>query len=328
MESLAANFLTMRKYYHFLLTSDDGPVWRLSCDRQRLIRAGAVTAAFFLLCTGFSLRSAVLGSQSAGLRARVAALEQQLAAKDAKLLAQLQSDQMEKERLDGKIAALTTEKDTVITAAVQKLSSRSALIDEMLAKIGIHQEISKDDDVPAHVAANISANSGGPFIALKPQAVDLLNRTDHSLATLRQLPLGMPAHGALASSFGIRLDPFNHRRAFHAGMDIKNDDDGKVFATADGVVKEADWNGSFGRYVEIDHENGYSTAYAHLSTFAVKAGSPVQRGQLIGYIGSSGRSTGPHLHYELRYHGVAIDPSKYARIATTIHVDKQKIRKR
>ena len=321
------DFLTMRKHYHFLLTSDDGPVWRLSCSRQWLTRIGAVAVVLFILCIGLSLRSATLGAQSAGLRARVAALEHQLAAKDLELLTQQRLDRVEKERLGMEIAALTAEKDTAIMAAVQKLSSRSALIDEMLTKIGFNPEMASVGAAPAQLSANASANSGGPFIALKPQTADLLDRADCYLATLSRLPLGMPIRGSLASPFGTRLDPLNGRRAFHAGIDFKGDQGGKILATADGVVKEADWNGSFGRYVEIDHGNGYSTAYAHLKAFAVKVGASVQRGQLIGYIGSSGRSTGPHLHYELRYHGIAIDPGKYVRIAATIRVDKQKIRK-
>ena len=312
----------MRKHYHFLFTSDDGRLWRVSCSRKRLTRIGAAAAIFFILLSGLGLRSAVLSAHSAGLRARVAALERQLAAKDADLLAQQRLNQAETERLGAQVAAVTAEKDTAIMTAVRKLSSRNALIDEMLAKIGFNSKAADASDTSVNVSANAlvnaSANSGGPFMALKPQTTDLLNRADRYLATLSKLPLGMPTHGSLTSPFGNRIDPLNGRRAFHAGMDFKSDRNGKIYATADGMIKEADWNGSFGRYVEIDHGNGYSTVYAHLAKFAVKAGGPVQRGQLIGYIGSSGRSTGPHLHYELRYHGIAIDPGKYVRIAAAI----------
>ncbi|MDR0476862.1 MAG: M23 family metallopeptidase [Desulfobulbaceae bacterium] len=313
----------MQKHYHLLFTSDGGPVWRLSCGHRRLTWIGAATVGCFILLMSLSLRSAALSVQAVNLRTQVAALEQQMVAKDAELLAQQRLDQEDKERLGAKVAALTTEKDTVMKGAVRELSSRSALIDKMLGKIGLHPgdvdmgdaSATTEKKAQANAQVNAQANSGGPFIALKPQTVDLLNQADRYLATLSKLPLGAPANGSLASPFGTRIDPLNWRRAFHAGMDFKGERGDKVFATADGVVKEAEWNGSFGRYVEIDHGNGYSTAYAHLSKFTVQAGNPVQRGQLIGYIGSSGRSTGPHLHYELRYHGIAIDPGKYVRIA-------------
>lgn len=320
----------MRKHYHFLLTSDDGPVRRLSCGHRRLTWIGTAAAAFFILFTGLGLRSATLSIQSTSLRAQVAALEQRLVAKDAELLAQHRLDRKEKEGLSAEIAALTAEKDTAMAVAVRELSSRSALIDKMLAKIGLHNhERAGVGDAPAQAGAqSIQANIGGPFIALNPQTADLLNRADRNLDTLSKLPLGVPTNGVVASPFGSRIDPLNWRRAFHAGMDFKGDRGAKVFATADGVVKEADWNGSFGRFVEIDHGNGYSTAYAHLSKLALHVGSPVQRGQLIGYIGSSGRSTGPHLHYELRYHGIPVDPAKYINITATVRTDEQQIRKR
>ncbi|HBT96425.1 MAG TPA: hypothetical protein DEB25_01625 [Desulfobulbaceae bacterium] len=317
----------MRKHYYFLFTSDDGTVWRLSCNRKRLIQIGAATAVFFILFTGLGLRSAALGVQSVSLSAKVAALERQLAVKDTELLAQQQRGQMEQERLEAKVAALTSEKDTIMATAVRELSSRSALIDEMLTKIGLNPEIADIGDNPNQAQAN--ANIGGPFIAPQSPAANLLNRADLSLATLSRLPLGMPTYGSLTSPFGNRTDPLNGRRAFHAGIDFKTNSHGRVFATADGVVKQAGWNGNFGRYVEIDHENGYSTAYAHLRKFTVKAGKRVQRGEVIGYVGSSGRSTGPHLHYELRYQGLAMNPHQYIRIDETIRVQKQqKLRKR
>jgi len=314
----------MRKHYHFLFTSDDGAAWRLSCDRRRLVQIGVAATVFFVLFTGLGLRSTALSVRSLSLSAKVAALEQQLAEKDSELLAQQRQGQVEQERLGAKVAALTSEKDTIMATAVRELSSRSAVIDAMLAKIGVNPETASGGDT----LKKPQANSGGPFIAPQSPAANLLNRVDHSLATLSRLPLGMPTGGSLTSTFGGRIDPLNRRRAFHAGMDLRGEHHGKVFATADGVVKEAGWNGSYGRYVEIDHKNGYSTAYAHLAKLAVETGSPVQRGQVIGYIGSSGRSTGPHLHYELRYHDIPINPDKYARIEEILGVEKQNIRNR
>ena len=313
----------MQKHYHLLLTSDDGAVWRRSCGRKRLMRAGVAAAVFFVLFTALGLRSAVLGLRATDLQVQVASLEKQLAVKDAELVAQKQSDQVEKDRLQAKIAAVTEEKDSVMATAVRELSARSALIDEMLKKIGFNFEADGAGGAPA------PENSGGPFIAAQPLASQaLISRADFYLQTMKKLPLGVPTHGWETSPFGGRIDPLNQQRAFHTGVDFHGDRDSEVFTTADGIVKEADWNGSFGRYVEIDHENGYNTAYAHLSKLTVKVGDRVQRGQVIGYIGSSGRSTGPHLHYELRYHDNPIDPAKYARIEEIIQAEKPRIRKR
>jgi murein DD-endopeptidase MepM/ murein hydrolase activator NlpD len=315
------DFLAMQKYYHFLLTTDDGAVRRWSCGRKRLMRAGIAATAFFVLFTAVGLRSATLSLRASGLQARAASLERQLAAKDAELVAQKRLDQVEKERLETKIAAVIEEKDLAMATAVHDLSARSALIDEVLKKIGFDLETGKTGDA--------SENSGGPFVASKSLASQaLINRADFYLQTMNKLPLGLPTHGWPTSSFGNRIDPLNGRRAFHTGMDFHGERNGEVFATADGIVKEADWNGSYGRYVEIDHQNGYSTAYAHLGKLAVEAGNHVQRGQVIGYIGSSGRSTGPHLHYELRYHNNLLDPARYVRVEETIQASKLKIRKR
>jgi len=314
----------MRKHYHFLLTSDDGTARRLSFDRRRLIQIGVAATVFFILFTGLGLRSTALSVQSVRLSSKVAALEQQLAEKDSELLAQQHQGRMEQERLGAEVAALTTEKDTTVATAVQELSARSAMIDKVLAKIGVNPAAADGNKT----SKTTQANSGGPFIARQSPEANLLNRVDRSLATLSRLPLGMPTSGSQTSPFGGRIDPLNQRRAFHAGMDLRGAPHGKVLATADGVVKEADWNGSYGRYVEIDHKNGYSTAYAHLSKIEVQTGKRVERGQVIGYIGSSGRSTGPHLHYELRYHGVPINPGKFARIEDIIGPEKHKAKTR
>jgi len=311
----------MQKYYYFLLTRGDGSVWRWSCRRKRLMQAGIAAAVFLVLFTGLGLRSVSLGLRTSCLQAEVTSLERQLAVKDSELIAQKRSDQAEKERLGAKIVAITEEKDLVMATAVQDLSSRSALIDEVLKKIGFNLETGSTDDVVA--------NSGGPFIASKSLlSHSLINRADLYLQTINTLPLGLPTRGWPTSSFGNRIDPLNRQRAFHTGMDFHSDQNGKVFATADGIVKEADWNGSYGRYVEIDHQNGYSTVYAHLSKLEVEAGSHVRRGQVVGYVGSSGRSTGPHLHYELRYHGSPINPAKYANIEEIIQASQAKMRRK
>jgi murein DD-endopeptidase MepM/ murein hydrolase activator NlpD len=114
----------------------------------------------------------------------------------------------------------------------------------------------------------------------------------------------------LASGYGYRIDPFYRTRKFHSGLDFTAPVGTEIYATADGVVREVKtdiWG--YGRHIEINHGYGYSSLYAHMSKFAVKRGEKVSRGQLIGYVGSTGKSTAPHLHYEIRINGQAVNPA-------------------
>jgi murein DD-endopeptidase MepM/ murein hydrolase activator NlpD len=122
-----------------------------------------------------------------------------------------------------------------------------------------------------------------------------------------------PVIGPITGSFGERVDPFNGEGAFHSGVDISSHYGQQIIAPADGVVTYADFYSGYGRMVEIDHGNGITTRYGHLSAFAVVDGQDVRRGQVIGYVGLSGRSTGPHLHYEVRIHDAPVNPHKFLR---------------
>jgi len=123
-----------------------------------------------------------------------------------------------------------------------------------------------------------------------------------------------PVEGKVTSSFGERDDPFNGEGAFHAGIDISAGFGEPIHATADGMVEFADRTSGYGREVIIDHGHGVKTVYGHMSGFAISAGDEVHRGQVIGYIGMSGRSTGPHVHYEVRIQNVPVNPHKYLRM--------------
>jgi murein DD-endopeptidase MepM/ murein hydrolase activator NlpD len=122
-----------------------------------------------------------------------------------------------------------------------------------------------------------------------------------------------PVEGRLTSSFGEREDPFNGEGAFHAGVDISAPSGTIVRATGDGLVDSAGVRNGYGWQVEIDHGHGVRTSYAHLSAMVVAAGQRVERGQVIGYVGRTGRSTGPNLHYEVRINNVPVNPHKYLR---------------
>ncbi len=122
-----------------------------------------------------------------------------------------------------------------------------------------------------------------------------------------------PVEGTVTSSFGEREDPFNGEGAFHAGLDISAPNGTVVRATGDGLVTLAAMENGYGREVTIDHGHGVRTVYGHLSGMIVLAGQHVTRGQIIGYVGQTGRSTGPHLHYEVRIDNVPVNPHKYLR---------------
>ena len=120
-----------------------------------------------------------------------------------------------------------------------------------------------------------------------------------------------PVVGPITSSFGEREDPFNGEGAFHKGIDISASMGQAIRAPADGTVLMAGAASGYGREVMIDHGHGIHTIYGHLSGFAVTSGQDVRRGDIIGYVGSEGRSTGPHLHYEVRIHDTPVNPHKY-----------------
>lgn len=126
------------------------------------------------------------------------------------------------------------------------------------------------------------------------------------------VPAGMPLHDAmLTSDYGMRTHPVLGGRRNHNGVDLAQPTGTPVYATADGIVSRAEPYSSYGNYIQIEHGGELQTRYAHLSGYAIAAGEQVRKGQLIGYVGSTGRSTGPHLHYEVRVAGQAVDPRPY-----------------
>lgn len=126
------------------------------------------------------------------------------------------------------------------------------------------------------------------------------------------VPNGMPVGNArMSSGYGMRDHPVLRRRAHHAGIDLAAPTGTPIYATADGIVSRADRFSSYGLYISIEHGGDLETRFAHLSRLVVGQGESVRKGDLIGYVGSTGRSTGPHLHYEIRIAGVAVDPRPY-----------------
>ena len=126
-----------------------------------------------------------------------------------------------------------------------------------------------------------------------------------------------PVMGHISGGFGERLDPFSGEGAFHTGVDISSEYGAEVRATADGVVITVDTHSGYGRLVVIDHGFGISTWYGHLSGYNTQPGARVKRGQTIGFVGVSGRVTGPHVHYEVRLNGAPVNPWRYLRFTSS-----------
>jgi len=156
-------------------------------------------------------------------------------------------------------------------------------------------------------------------VALANEGLKLMPAT--RLETLAYAPSLWPVMGKITGSFGERLDPFSGEGAFHTGVDISTEYGVEVHAAADGIVTAVETRAGYGRMVVVDHGFGTATVYGHLSGFATHAGARVKRGQLIGYVGMSGRVTGPHLHYEVRVYGTPVNPWRYLRNHGSVGVD-------
>jgi murein DD-endopeptidase MepM/ murein hydrolase activator NlpD len=173
-----------------------------------------------------------------------------------------------------------------------------------------------------------SSDVGGPLIPLNSSMMfdSKVKELDEALDTLdqlkkeaRRLPLANPAPGhSVTSPFGVRTDPILGTAALHSGMDFRAPIGMAAKVTAAGVVTKAGWNGGYGRMVEVDHGNGFATRYGHLSEIDVAVGQKLAAGDIIGKTGSSGRSTGPHLHYEVRHNGEAIDPLRFLTVGRKV----------
>ncbi len=281
----------MSDRFHIMITKDGGKARRFLLSKRKLQLSCVFIVSLFLLLS-------ILGNQVKLLNNQ---LQENNVVKEELALQVQELQQLNREQTE----AFQQEKATLLNTAVTELEERSGMIERIMCNLGVKvKETSKTNK-----------NSGGPFIApLQDSPSDLLFRSGNCLEILNSLPLGRPVPGAISSKFGHRTDPVNGKKAFHTGVDMQGRNGQKIVATADGVVTKSFLNGSYGRYIEIYHGNGYSTRFAHLKKLLVKRGDKIKRGQTIGTVGSSGRSTGPHLHYEVCLNKKQIDPGKFIAI--------------
>jgi murein DD-endopeptidase MepM/ murein hydrolase activator NlpD len=218
-----------------------------------------------------------------------------------------------------------------LTAQIQSLEG---VIDDLGSRAALPlEQVRAMQKLPVVVKSHASGGTVQPNAAVSELARAALSTPEDTFGVLRDLLHGLesrlrnvrrdverrqelaaatpsiwPAHGWLTGTFGGRSDPFTGEPGFHQGLDISTEKGQPVFATADGTVDAASYSGDYGNLIVLKHEFGLVTRYGHLSSFAVKPQQHVKRGDIIGYVGSTGRSTGAHVHYEILANGKLINP--------------------
>jgi murein DD-endopeptidase MepM/ murein hydrolase activator NlpD len=220
-------------------------------------------------------------------------------------------------RLNASLDRVETRQTATLNTMEERYDSKAKRMRSVMADLGMD---SKKIGAP-------TTGVGGPYVpvTLRKDATAFERQlyrvhvsradVDRLTRTMAAVPVRKPIMGEidLSSGFGVRSDPFLGRPAMHSGLDFRSETGDPVRATANGTVESAGWSGGYGNLVEIDHGNGFSTRYGHMSKIEVKVGQQIKIGQIIGRVGSTGRSTGPHLHYETRIDGDAVDPQKFLR---------------
>jgi murein DD-endopeptidase MepM/ murein hydrolase activator NlpD len=215
------------------------------------------------------------------------------------------------DRVEASLDRVERRQSLAVSQMENRYESKTQQIRSVLAQLG--------------VKADAATATGGPFVPVKLASedqsfgralvrVNLMRAQANALSnTLLKVPLRKPVTGEIdeTSPFGVRMDPIAHEAAMHTGIDFRGEIGEPIHATAGGTVTIAGWTGGYGKLVEIDHGNGLATRYGHLSEINVETGQTVRAGAVVGKLGSTGRSTGPHLHYETRLNGEAVNPQKF-----------------
>lgn len=211
---------------------------------------------------------------------------------------------------------------------VAKMEAELRVMLKMKTKKALLEYTGEGGPTTADQAALMRALSSRPALTMGEfdESLDYLNKSAQvRLESYRELkkyvttqrsllasrPTAWPIRGWITSRFGYRVSPFFEGTTFHQGIDVANEEGSSIKAPADGVVIFNGWQGSYGKLIVLDHGYGYSTRFGHLDRSLVNIGQRVKRGQVIGFLGNTGRSTAPHLHYEIRLNGVPLNPLKY-----------------
>jgi len=291
--------LQKRFYILFVARGDDGQLRKISIPVHYLYVFVIGAAIGFLSLTG-------IASSYTRMLLKVSQFNQLRTEKDQLKNNYSRLEQVAKER-DLQVASLGSIASEV--SALYGLKAQPALVTATAEKI---QDAEVSSSLDQLHALRTSALTGATMVGLTMGLTR--NATTADWIKANSAPNLWPVEGQVTGSFGERIDPFNGEGAFHSGVDIGSSYGHPIVAPADGVVVLTDTMGGYGKTIMINHGNGISTRYGHLSGFAVTTGQHVQRGEVIGYVGESGRSTGPHLHYEVRINDTPVNPYKYLRM--------------
>jgi murein DD-endopeptidase MepM/ murein hydrolase activator NlpD len=304
-----------RNYTLMLVPDRDSHIRKLRLSHTALLRAAGGGAVVVLLLLGASIHygnvvsrvgeNDLLRDENAQLKAQLQLVQEKVAHINETL------DRVE--RFDQKLRAITSLSDPERNLAIGPVEAP-----------GMDPEGHSATGAPAKTSV-VTSGLGGTDPGLEDHLdtlVDEASRNERSLAELHRYfeeqrsllastPSIWPARGWVTSDFGVRLDPYTAERAMHKGLDIANSPGTPVVAPADGVVVFAGTEGGYGNVLVVDHGYGVKTRYGHLSELDVRLGDKIKRGQRVAAIGNTGRSTGPHLHYEVRVNGLPENPRKF-----------------
>ncbi len=304
---------------HIILTGEQDNTRTFALPKAVLKTSLLVSFVIIILLLVSSIAGIHFARENSGMKSSLAMLSGELAASKSwneEFKESLTREVSAKEaRLQNRLTSLikqNADKKVMLNKAMAGLKSRSKTIEAILRAVGVKIKIKSN-----------AKNSGGPFIPLVSNTYKKLTfKVDSYLDALQATPLGPPVWGTITSRYGPRIDPINHKLAFHAGLDISQKVGTHIMSTADGVVQTQGFSRFNGNYVVIKHGQGFKTIYLHMEKTLVKKGQKVKRGQTIGLLGDTGRSTGAHVHYEIIYKGRTVNPLRFVRIARYVRKKK------
>ena len=308
--------LRKRYYILFVARDEDGRVRKISLPVQYIYGfvAAALVGAFTIVGLAGSYTRMLLKTESYNQIRQ----ERETLRKNYKQMAQIAH---ERDVQVASLGALASEVTAIYGLKQNKLaggrhSAAAAAAAATPSTLALTDDVNQQDvklSLDQFYALRSQALSGRVSRALEGGLTSGMSSSLSDWTQVADAPSLWPVEGTVTSSFGEREDPFNGEGAFHAGVDISAPSGTVVRATGDGLVDSAGMRNGYGRQVEIDHGHGVRTSYAHLSGMIVMTGQHVVAGQIIGYVGRTGRSTGPNLHYEVRINNVPVNPHKYLR---------------
>jgi murein DD-endopeptidase MepM/ murein hydrolase activator NlpD len=301
--------VTKKTYTLILVPDHDSPVKRYQVPKSLLLQilAGlmgvgltvAIGTAHYFHVVGEAAESKILKEENVTLRGQLKALRERIDHIGSTL------DRVE--RFDQKLRAITLLSDPQRNLALGPTASEPGT---QVPTASQGMTLLKLSDSPKALNSRLdklSADVGRQEQSLQ----ELTAYFQEQKSLLASVPSTWPARGWVTSDFGQRLDPYTSERVMHTGLDIAAEHGKPVHAPSDGTVVFAGPEGSYGNVIVVDHGYGIKTRYGHLSQLLVKAGERIKRGQQVASVGNTGRSTGPHLHYEVRVNGIAQNPRKF-----------------